>query len=78
LCLYLPAHLSSIGLLDLVFMKNSGSLKMLDELVNMKQGDYSDENNIVYRQVAKVSLASIERDAMEQLMVSRSDITSDV
>lgn len=35
---------------------------MLDELVNMKDGDYSDEDKIFYLQVRKVSLASKERD----------------
>ena len=52
----------SDGLLDLVMLKDSGSFKMLDELVNMKDGDYSDEDKIFYRQVRKVSLASKERD----------------
>ena len=52
----------SDGLLDLVILKDSGSLKMLDELVSMKEGDYSEEDKIFYRQVKKVSLASKERD----------------
>jgi diacylglycerol kinase (ATP) len=52
----------SDGLLDLVILKDSGSIKMLDELVNMKDGDYSEEDKIFYRQVKKVSLASKERD----------------
>ena len=52
----------SDGLLDLVILKDSGSLKMLDELVNMKDGDYSEEDKIFYRQVQKVSLGSKERD----------------
>jgi diacylglycerol kinase (ATP) len=52
----------SDGLLDLVILKDSGSLKMLDELVSMKDGDYSEEDKIFYRQVKKVSLASKERE----------------
>lgn len=52
----------SDGLLDLVILKDSGSLKMLDELINLKDGDYSEEDNIYYRQVRKVSIASKERD----------------
>jgi diacylglycerol kinase (ATP) len=31
----------SDGLLDTVILKNSGSLKMLDELSSMKTGEYS-------------------------------------
>jgi diacylglycerol kinase (ATP) len=52
----------SDGLLDLVILKDSGSLKMIDELINMKDGDYNEEDNITYRQTAKVSLISKERD----------------
>jgi diacylglycerol kinase (ATP) len=35
---------------------------MIDELINMKDGDYTEEDNIVYRQTTKVSLISKERD----------------
>lgn len=52
----------SDGKLDLVILKDSGSLKMIDELVNMKEGDYSEEDNIFYTQVKQVSIASKERD----------------
>src|ERR671911_502365 len=52
----------SDGLVDLVVLKDSGSLKMIDELLNMKDGDYKEEDNIIYRQVRKVSLTSKERD----------------
>ena len=57
-----PKANMSDGLLDLVMLKDSGSLKMLDELVNMKDGEYADEDKVFYRQVKKVSLASKERD----------------
>jgi diacylglycerol kinase (ATP) len=57
-----PKANMSDGLLDLVMLKDSGSLKMLDELVKMKDGDYSEEDKVFYRQVKKVSLASKERD----------------
>ena len=57
------AHASmSDGLLDLVILRDSGSLKMVDELFNMKDGEYKDEDNIMYIQARKVSLASKERD----------------
>jgi diacylglycerol kinase (ATP) len=52
----------SDGKLDFVILKDSGSLKMIDELVNMKDGDYSEEDNIFYTQVKQVSIASKERD----------------
>jgi diacylglycerol kinase (ATP) len=52
----------SDGKLDFVILKDSGSLKMIDELINMKDGDYSEEDNIFYTQVRQVSIASNERD----------------
>jgi diacylglycerol kinase (ATP) len=52
----------SDGKLDLVILKDSGSLKMIDELVNMKDGDYSEEDNIFYTQVKQISIASKERE----------------
>lgn len=52
----------SDGKLDLVVLKDSGSLKMLDELVNMKDGDYTEQDNIFYTQAKQVSIASKERD----------------
>lgn len=52
----------SDGMLDLVILKDSSSLKLLDELVNMKDSDYSEEDNIFYTQVKQVSIASKERD----------------
>jgi diacylglycerol kinase (ATP) len=57
-----PHASMSDGLLDLVILKDSGSLKMVDELFTMKDGDYKDEDNIVYRQARKVSLTSKERN----------------
>ena len=52
----------SDGKLDFVILKDSVGLKMIDELVNMKDGDYSEEDNIFYTQVKQVSIASKERD----------------
>ncbi len=57
-----PHASMSDGLLDFVILKDSGSLKMVDELINMKDGDYKEEDNIIYRQTTKVSLVSKERD----------------
>jgi len=52
----------SDGLLDVVIVKDSGSLKMLGELFGMKSGEYERDGNIIYRQSRKVSLKSTERD----------------
>ena len=57
-----PHARMSDGLLDLVILKDSGSLKMIDELINMKDGNYKEEDKITYRQTTKVSLMSKERD----------------
>ena len=52
----------SDGLLDLVILKNSGSFKMLDDFVNLKDGDYSKEDDVLYKQAKKVSIKSKERN----------------
>jgi diacylglycerol kinase (ATP) len=52
----------SDSLLDVVILKDSGSLKMLDEFVNLKSGDHFDDDNIVYAQAKTVSIKSKERD----------------
>jgi diacylglycerol kinase (ATP) len=57
-----PKASISDGLLDVVILKDSGSLKMLDELVKIKNGDYKYEGDIFYMQAKKVSIISKERD----------------
>ena len=52
----------SDGLLDIIILKDSGSLKMIDELATMKTGDYSNEGDVFYKQAKKVSINSKERD----------------
>lgn len=52
----------SDGLLDVVIVKDSGSLKMLGELFGMKSGEYDKDGNVIYRQSKKASLKSTERD----------------
>lgn len=52
----------SDGLLDLVILKDSSSIKMLDELSNMKTGDYSNKGDVIYKQAKKVSISSKERN----------------
>jgi diacylglycerol kinase (ATP) len=64
------AHISD-GLLDIVILKNSGSLKMLDEFVKMRGEDdnsnndsneYTDDDNILYTRAKKVFMKSVERE----------------
>ncbi|MGI8834500.1 MAG: diacylglycerol/lipid kinase family protein [Nitrososphaeraceae archaeon] len=57
-----PKASVSDGLLDIVILKDSGSLKMLDDLGNIKDGDYANKPDILYRQAKKVSIKSKERD----------------
>ena len=59
-----PQASVSDSLLDITILKNSGSLKMLDEFVNMKgDADYiHEQNDIFYMQAKKVSIKSKERD----------------
>ena len=52
----------SDGLLDVVILKNSGSLKMLDDFVNIREGDYSKEDDVIYKQAKRVSIISKERN----------------
>ena len=57
-----PKASVSDGLLDIMILKDSGSLKMLDDFINIKDGNYANEPDILYRQAKKVSIKSKERD----------------
>lgn len=57
-----PKASVSDGFLDMVILKDSGSLKMLDDFINIKDGNYANEPDILYRQAKKVSIKSKERD----------------
>lgn len=52
----------SDGLFDIVILKDSGGLKMLDYFVDIKDGDYANKPDILYRQAKKVSIKSKEGD----------------
>jgi diacylglycerol kinase family enzyme len=52
----------SDGLLDVVILKDSGSFKVVDDLVNVKDGDYKNDDKILYTQATKVLIKSKERD----------------
>jgi diacylglycerol kinase (ATP) len=50
----------SDGLLDIVILKNSGSFKMLEEFISMKNGNYDGKGDIFYMHARKVSIKSRE------------------
>ena len=53
----------SDGLLDIVILKNSGSFKMLEEFISMKNGNYtSDDKDIIYVKAKKVSIKPKEEE----------------
>jgi diacylglycerol kinase (ATP) len=57
-----PRASTSDGLLDVVVLKESGTLKRVDELVKMKSGNYADDLNILYEQTKKIKITSRERE----------------
>jgi diacylglycerol kinase (ATP) len=57
-----PEASFSDRLLDVVILRDSGSLKMLDKLANIKTGNYTNEIDVIYKQAKKVSIKSLERD----------------
>lgn len=53
----------SDGLLDVVILKDSGSLKVFEKLVKLKRdGDYNDEDNILYYQARQVAFIPKEKN----------------
>jgi diacylglycerol kinase (ATP) len=58
-----PRAKFSDGLLDIIILKNSGSLKMLDKLIELKGGStYKFEEDILYYQASEVRFFPKERD----------------
>jgi diacylglycerol kinase family enzyme len=58
----------SDGLLDLVIVRNSGSFKMLNELVEMKSdSEYAKNEDILYYRGSEVKIISKERDVTVSL-----------
>jgi diacylglycerol kinase family enzyme len=69
-----PKSNMSDGLLDIVILKNSGSFKMLEEFMSMKNGNYTrDDQDIIYMQAKKVSIKPKEQD--NKIKIKRGDIT---
>lgn len=48
------------GLLDVVILKESSNLEMIENFLNIKDGDYTNEGDIFYRQAKKVTIKSKE------------------
>jgi len=58
-----PKASMSDGLLDVVILKDSGSIKMLDKFVSLKGDDsYTEEDDILYYQISQVTLLPKERN----------------
>jgi diacylglycerol kinase family enzyme len=58
-----PRAKFSDGLLDIIILKNSGSLKMLDKLIELKGGStYKFEEDILYYQASEIRFFPKERD----------------
>ena len=69
-----PQASVSDGLLDVVILKNSGSFKMLEEFVSMKNDNYtSDDKDIIYMKAKKVSIKPKEEEEKK-----RRDITATI
>ncbi len=63
-----PRASMSDGLLDLIIMKNSGSLKMLQRLVEMKgDSQYTKEEDILYYQASQVAILPKNRNVTVSL-----------
>jgi diacylglycerol kinase (ATP) len=59
-----PAYDAKIndGLLDLVIVNDSGSLKFLTSLIDIKMEDHSDKTHIIYEQAKNIELSSLNRE----------------
>jgi len=63
-----PRASMSDGLLDIIIMKNSGSLKMLQKLVEMKgESQYSDQEDILYYHASQVAILPKNRNVTVSL-----------
>jgi diacylglycerol kinase family enzyme len=50
------------GNLDVIIVKNSGSFKIINELINMKNGIYYEKENIIYFRTKKIHIVPKERE----------------
>ena len=56
-----PQSSISDGYLDIILLKDSGSLMMLGGIVSMKSGNYFEKDNILYFRAKKVHIKSKQR-----------------
>lgn len=59
-----PAYNAKIndGFLDLVIVNDSGSLKFLTSLIDIKMEDHSDKTHIIYEQAKNIAMSSLDRE----------------
>jgi diacylglycerol kinase (ATP) len=57
-----PEASVSDGLLDVVVLKESSNLEMIENFLNVRDGNYTNEGDIFYKQAKKVSIKSKEED----------------
>jgi diacylglycerol kinase (ATP) len=50
------------GLLDLITVKDSGSFKFLNSLIDIKMEDHSDKQNIIYEQAKTIWINSLDKE----------------
>jgi diacylglycerol kinase (ATP) len=52
----------SDGLLDIVILKNSNSLEMMSNFINIKKGNYDKDADVLYKQAKKVLIKPKEEE----------------
>jgi diacylglycerol kinase (ATP) len=59
-----PAYNAKIndGFLDLVIVNDSGSLKFLTSLIDIKTEDHSGKTHIIYEQAKNIAMISLDRE----------------
>ena len=59
-----PAYNAKItdGFLDLVIVNDSGSLKFLTSLIDIKRENHSDKTNLIYEQAKNITMVSLDRE----------------
>jgi len=57
---------ASDGLLDIVILKNSNSLEMVSNFINIKKGTYDKDDDVLYIQAKKVSIKPKEEEEIKK------------
>src|SRR6187200_651009 len=61
-----PNAVVSDGLLDIVILKNSNSLEMVSNFINIKKGTYDKDDDVLYIQAKKVSIKPKEEEEIKK------------